>query len=131
MITETKRLKREIALEKAALSENLETLEDKARELTDWRRQVRKRPLEAVGVALATGVVLAVVAGRRRPGARRRPDAGEDDGQGWLLAHPIVDRLVAALAVVAAEKAMEMLGEILPAKPRASDDAPLASRYGP
>ena len=130
MITDTKRLRREIALEKAALSENLETLEDKARELTDWRRQVRKRPLEAVGVALASGVVLAVIAGRRRPGARRRPDTGEDGGPGSLLAHPIVDRLVAALAVVAAEKALELLGEIMPGRPRASDDAPLAPRRG-
>ena len=116
MIAETKRLKREIALEKAALSENLETLEERARELTNWRRQVRKRPLEAVGVALATGVVLAVVAGRRRPGVRRRPDTGEDGGSPSLLAHPIIDRLVAALAVVAAEKALEMLSEMMPGK---------------
>ncbi len=126
MIAETKRLKREIALEKAALSENLETLEDKARELTDWRRQVRKRPLEAVGVALATGVVLAVVVGRRRPGARRRPDTGDDLGAPSLLAHPIIDRLVAALAVVAAEKALEMLSEIMPGSSGKLKDAPLA-----
>lgn len=128
MTTETMRLKRELALEKAALAENLEALEGKARDLTDWRQQVRKRPLPAVGVALAGGVVLAMVAGGRRPGVRRRPDSGEDGVAPSLLAHPVIDRLVAALAVVAAEKALELLGEIMPGVSRELEDEPQAPR---
>lgn len=129
MITDTERLEREIALEKVALTENLAALEVKTRELTDWRWQVRQRPLASVGVALAGGVVLAMLTTRRAPRARRRSEAGDDRAAGpSMLEHPIVERLVAALAVVAAEKAVEVLSEILPGLPAAmAKEEPLAS----
>ena len=120
MITDTERLEREIALEKVALTENLAALEVKTRELTDWRWQVRQRPLASVGVALAGGVVLAMLTARRAPRARRRPEAGDDRAAGpSMLQHPIVERLVGALAVIAAEKAVEVLSDMLPGLPAA------------
>lgn len=120
MITDTERLEREIALEKVALTENLAALAVKARELADWRWQVQQRPLASVGMALAGGVVLAILTRRRLPGARRRTESGDDRAAGpSLLEHPIVERFVAALVVVAAEKAVEVLSEILPGLPGA------------
>lgn len=121
MITDTETLEREIALEKVALSENLAALEVKTRELADWRWQVRQRPLAAVGAALAGGVVLAMLTSRRAPRSRGRAEPGDDraDGRPSLLSHPIVDRLVGALAVVAAEKAVDVLSEMLPGLPAA------------
>ncbi len=122
MKDDTKRLEHEIALEKAALSDNLETLEARTRELADWRWQVRQRPLTSVGVALAGGVILAMLTGRRAPRASRRDEPGErgDEHRGTARrSHPVVDRLVGALALVAAEKAVEALGEMLPGLPAA------------
>ncbi len=129
MITDTERLEREIALEKVALTENLAALEVKTRELTDWRWQVRQRPLASVGVALAGGVVLAMLTTRRASRARRRSEAGDDRAaEPSMLEHPIVERLVAALAVLAAEKAVEVLSEMLPGLPAAmAKEEPLAS----
>lgn len=131
MTSETERLEREIALERVELAENLAALEVRARELTDWRWQVRHRPLAAVGVAMAGGVLLAAMTGPRAPRGRRGPDAGDDRAVGpSLLSHPIIARLVAALAVVAAERAAETLGELIPGLTRAMDDAPPPTRPG-
>ena len=131
MKSEAARLEHEIAMEKIALVENLAALEVKTREITDWRWQVRQRPLASVGVALAGGAVLAMLAGRRAPRAGR-PD--EDGARGApaasLLSHPIVERLLTALAIVAAEKAAETLGEMMPGLRQAMDDEPPPTRRG-
>ena len=68
MNDEMARIQNEIDAEKAELAGNLSELEDKAREVTDWRVQVGKHPLESVGVALAAGVAVAMMTKR---GARR------------------------------------------------------------
>ncbi|MHB8837816.1 MAG: hypothetical protein ACYC7F_02560 [Gemmatimonadaceae bacterium] len=113
MTTDIARFEQEIAVERAALLANLALLEDRARALTDWRQQVRKRPLQAVGVAAAGGVLLALMAGRRRSpvSAAPAPD-GADEAR--PRPHPIVDRIVSALAVVAAERVFAALGTAFP-----------------
>lgn len=125
MIDNTMQLRREITAERSALAENIAALEHKARELTDWRMQVRKRPLASVGVALAAGVALALLVPRRR-GRRIRhlPAATTVEGNGngageyvaekSLLSNPIVARVVGALVAVAAGKAVELLAEAVP-----------------
>lgn len=125
MITDTAELRREINEERSALAENISALELKAHELTDWRAQVRHHPLASLGMALAGGVALALlVPPRRGRRADRAPVAGEGNGNGngagqyipepSLLSHPIVARVVGALAAVAAAKAVEMLSDTVP-----------------
>jgi len=114
MRTRAERLERDIAREKETLADNLTALEVRARELTDWRWQTRQRPLAAVGVALLGGLALAMVAGPRRPRVRRHAANGDDATEPSLPTHPIVDRFVAALAVVAVEKAVAVLGKMMP-----------------
>lgn len=127
MKSDAARLQHAIALEKIALVENLAALEVRTRELTDWRWQVRQRPLASVGVALAGGAVLAMLTAGRGPRARRAPEDGARGARGAsLLSHPIVERLLAALVVVAAEKAVETLGELIPGLTQAMGDDPLA-----
>lgn len=127
MKDDTERLEREIALEKAALADNLVTLESKAREVTDWRWQVRQRPLASVGVAVAGGVILAMLTGGRAPRGRRGEAPGEDAAGPARHSHPVVDRLVSALALVAAEKAVEVISEMLPGLPAAMTNEPPAT----
>ncbi len=115
MTTDIARLEREIAAERAELLANLALLEDRARALTDWRRQVRKRPLAAVGAAAAGGLLLALLTDRRPRSAAVTATDGTDgaaatDGRAGSRSHPIIDRLVSALAVVAAERAFAALG---------------------
>ncbi len=127
MTTDIARLEREIAAERADLLANLALLEDRARALTDWRRQVRKQPLAAVGVAAAGGLLLALLSGGRRRTAPSQATDGSDDARERPRPHPIIDRIVAALAVVAAERAFAALGIVMPSLA----DAPAAHRDPP
>ncbi|MDP1889470.1 MAG: hypothetical protein Q8K55_01145 [Gemmatimonadaceae bacterium] len=115
MTTDIARLEREIAAERADLLANLAVLEDRAHALTDWRRQVRNRPLAAVGAAAVGGLLLAmVIDGRPRSAASEDTD-GADGSRARLRSHPLIDRIVSALAVVAAERAFAALGLDMPA----------------
>ncbi len=126
MTTDIARFEQEIAVERAALLANLALLEDRARALTDWRQQVRKRPLQAVGAAAAGGVLLALLAGRRRAPVSAVP-APDGADEAPPRPHPIVDRIVSALAVVAAERVFEALGVLLPAADERNEDDPPAA----
>jgi len=114
MTTHAARYEREIAEERTALRANLAILEDRARALTDWRRQVRQRPMAAVGVALVGGLLLAAVS-TRRP-RREAVAADDDDARSPVHSHPLIDRVVANLAVIAAERVLDALGEMLPSR---------------
>ncbi len=119
MTDDIAQIQQEIDSEKAALANNLSELEVKAREVTDWRVQVRKHPLGSVGVALAAGVAVAMLARKGTPRVHT-PHDGNGNGNGaapsgaspW--SHPVVDRVVNALVAVAAAKAVEMISESLP-----------------
>lgn len=123
-------LRREIAAERADLHANLALLEDRARELTDWRRQVRNRPFAAVGAAAAGGLLLAMmIDGRPRSAASEEPD-GTDGPRARSRSHPMIERIVSALAVVAAERAFAALGVAMPSlfDEAADDREPRATR---
>lgn len=124
MTTDIARLEREIAAERADLLANLALLEDRARELTDWRRQVRHRPFAAVGAAAAGGLLLAMMIDGRSRSAGSQETDGNDDARARPRSHPIIDRIVSALAIVAAERAFAALGVAMPSLA----DAPAADR---
>lgn len=135
MTTDIARLEQEIAAERADLLANLARLEDRARALTDWRRQVRNRPLAAVGVAAAGGLLLAMLtAGRPRRAASPASDGADNGARSEPRSHPIIDRIVSALAVVAAERAFAALGVAMPsgvAAPSAEREAPATRDAAP
>lgn len=111
------RIQQEIDSEKAALASNLSELEVKAKDVTDWRVQVRKHPLGSVGVALAAGVAVAVLTKQGGPRRSHAPHDGNGNGNapsGAAWSHPVVDRVINALIAVAAAKAVEMISETLP-----------------
>lgn len=54
-------LEAEIASEKEALKHNVDELQERAREVVDWRTQVQRHPLAMVGAALVGGVLLATM----------------------------------------------------------------------
>jgi len=120
MTTHAARYEREIAAERTALLANLAILEDRVRAFADWRRQVRQRPMVAVGVALAGGLLLAAVS-KRRP-RRGASVADGDDTRIPARSEPLIDRVVAALAVIAAERVMDVLGDMLPSRGDADAD---------
>ena len=114
MTTDIARLEREIAAERADLLANLALLEDRARALTDWRRQVRKQPLAAVGAAAAGGLLLAMMTDGRPRSAASPATEGDDDARMRSRPHRLMDRIVSTLAVVAAERAFAALGISMP-----------------
>lgn len=60
---DTSQIERDIVIERAELGRNLEDLEQKARELTDWRVHYSHRPAVFLGAALGTGLVLGALTG--------------------------------------------------------------------
>ena len=122
MTDETNDLQRAIDHESAALSDNLAMLGDMARDLTDWRVQVRRHPLPAIGLALGAGAMLALLAGRGRGRATRSMTRGNQtapanrvaDAYTEYPAHPAVDRVINALVGVAMTRAIELVGELVP-----------------
>ena len=120
MIDETAQLQREIDAEKAALADNLSTLEAKARGITDWRAQVGKHPLASVGVALAAGAAIALMTQRRRIVVVHRNEPPADGTTTTttpadsFMSLPVVDRVVGALVAVAAAKAVDVLSDMIP-----------------
>lgn len=90
--------------EKASLTEHLAELEQKVRENTDWRVQVARRPLAAVGIALAGGVALGMLGGGRRRSAPARVDAPNTTSEPRPAAEPspVVAHLQDAAVSIAA-----------------------------
>jgi len=109
-------LQRTIAAKHEELNRNLDALDTKAKELTDWRAQFEQRPLVVLGAAFAGGVVVAALLGG---GRSRRSNAAEyrPAHQPMSTSHPedgTWHRMRGALGVVAAGAAMELLNNALP-----------------
>jgi len=56
----------EIEQTRARLGSNLQELETRVKEATDWRKQFRKNPLPMLGIAFGGGILLSTVVGGRR-----------------------------------------------------------------
>ncbi len=111
-------LRRTIAATHEDLNRNLEALEAKGQDLTDWRAHFAKRPLAMLGVAFVGGAIAAaVVSGGRssRQGSGdavgangpKRSTARSESSETW-------DRLRSGIGVAAAGVAIEALSKALP-----------------
>jgi hypothetical protein len=66
-------IKRHIDEQRSELGENLERLEERVKSTTDWRLQVERRPMVALGVAFGTGLLLStMLPGLSRSGRKDR-----------------------------------------------------------
>lgn len=72
---------RDIEEQRAQLGSNLEQLEDKVKDIADWRRQFQNSPFTMMGLALGGGILLSSVLGGRRSRTYYVPR--RDTGHQW------------------------------------------------
>jgi hypothetical protein len=75
----TNQIEQEIRERRSDLGRNLTELEDKARQLADWRTYYRDHPRAFLGAAIGAGVVLALTTVPRKP--VRKFDFDADDAE--------------------------------------------------
>lgn len=113
-------IEREIRVERTQLDRNLDDLQSKVEEVTNWRAQFQKRPMVMIGVAIGGGLLLASVAGRRsrRYHTNARADEGQPHRRGTELqkykALETFDTIRGALIGVAANTLQGFLGQLIP-----------------
>ena len=115
-------IERHIAAERGQLGRNLNELQSRVEEATDWRVQFHKRPLLMMGIALGGGALLASITGRRS-GSRRgyQTDGADITGEhrrGTELqktkAIETFDTIKGAMIGVAANTFKDLLGQLIP-----------------
>lgn len=74
-------INQQIAETRSELGANLQELEHKVKDATDWRKQFQNNPLTMIGLAFGGGILLSrVVRGRSRSTHRYRSPEGWDSG---------------------------------------------------
>jgi hypothetical protein len=115
-------IERQIQAERGQLGQNLNELELKVQEVTDWRAQFKKRPVLMMGVAVGSGLLLALLTGQRsrsrwHPSEERR-DVGHTHRRGTDQqkdkALETFDTIKGAIIGVAAKTFQDFLGQIIP-----------------
>jgi hypothetical protein len=121
-------IEREIIAERAALGRNLDVLETKARNFTDWRNHYRNRPGTVLGAAVGVGVVLGALSHGRghksfgyvsyahppEPREPRKPLAERFRGPKARRLFESWGHLTDALLAVATAKAVDVVSDYLP-----------------
>lgn len=101
---------------RADLGTNLHELEQKVKNVTDWKYQFQAHPMAFMGAALGGGILLAALAGgsKRHRGRRQvdtesyvSPQVKNEVMETW-------DNIKGALIGVAATRVKELVGEIVP-----------------
>ena len=118
---------RKIAQTRGELGANLNELEHKVRDVTDWRKQVQKSPLTMIGIAFGGGVLLSRVLGGSPRGRRHyRPGEARANGEasssadaagtnyGHNKAADTWDNIKGALIGVATGKVQDFLRDAVP-----------------
>ena len=114
-------LEKQLEQEKQLLRDSLSTLGSRAGDAVDWRQQVRKRPLGALGLAAAVGVAIGAMASRsgRSEGARIvESNGGSARRADRSNGSPEWQRLKAGLIGVLADRALVMANEAMKAVTR-------------
>ncbi len=115
-------VERQIVAERGQLGRNLDELQSRVEEATDWRLQFQKRPMLMMGVALGGGALLAAVtSGRsrsRREYPERRVDIANEHSRGTELqknkALETFDTIKGAMIGVAANTFKDLLAQLVP-----------------
>ncbi|HEY6986776.1 MAG TPA: hypothetical protein VH369_00250 [Bryobacteraceae bacterium] len=115
-------IERQIVNERGQLGQNLNALQSRVEQATDWRFQFQKRPMLMMGAALGGGLLLASVPGRRsRPKSLRQEDSREvarEHRRGTELqkskALETFDTMKGAVIGVAANTFKDLLGQLIP-----------------
>jgi hypothetical protein len=115
-------IERQIQAERGQLGQNLNELQSKVEEVTDWRAQFQRRPMLMMGVAVGSGLLLASLAGRksrsRRHPAEEWSNGGSAPRRGTELqknkALETFDTMKGAIIGVAANTFQDFLGQIIP-----------------
>jgi len=120
-------IEQELAAERDELGRNLNELETKARQLTDWRHYYRNHPGALIGAAVASGVVLGIISGGRGSSASTSssftghqfdsmPDHESAKPRKRALSRLEQDwhHLSDALLGVASAKVMDFVGNLVP-----------------
>ncbi|HSU60864.1 MAG TPA: hypothetical protein VLI55_16240 [Bryobacteraceae bacterium] len=115
-------IEREIQLERGQLGSNLNELQSRVEEATDWRVQFQKKPMLMMGVALGGGLLLASMTRKRR-----RRGGSYSDERSATEYHPrrgtelqknaaleTFDSIKGAMIGVAANTFKDWLGEAIP-----------------
>lgn len=100
------------------LNRNLEALEAKGQELTDWRAHFEKRPLVMLGVAFVGGAVAAAVVSGGRSSRRGSGEMYAEPSRQWdkprRESNDTWTRLRSGIGVAAAGVAMDAISKALP-----------------
>ena len=115
-------IERQIVAERGELGQNLNELQRRVEQATDWRFQFQKRPMLMMGVALGGGLLLASVTGRRSSSRRPYKEGGDDvtreHRRGTELqktkALETFDTIKGAMVGVAANTFKDLLGQLIP-----------------
>ncbi len=115
-------IERRIEAERGQLGQNLNELQWKVQEVTDWRAQFQKRPMLMMGVAVGGGLLLSSLTGRRSKSRRHffeeRGGGSSEHRRGTELqknkALETFDTIKGAMIGVAANTFQDFLGEIIP-----------------
>jgi hypothetical protein len=115
-------IEQQIATERGQLGQNLNELQSRVEEATDWRFQFQKRPMVMMGVALGGGLLLAAVTGRRSRPRNYYPehhaDMHQEHRRGTELqknkALETFDTIKGAMIGVAANTFKDLLGQLVP-----------------
>jgi hypothetical protein len=115
-------IERQIVAERGQLGRNLNELESKVQEITDWRAQFQKRPMLMIGLAAGGGLLLASITGKASRSRPRYLQSGTDDRyehrRGTELqkskALETFDTIKGAMIGVAANTFRDFLGQLIP-----------------
>jgi hypothetical protein len=115
-------IEQHIHVARVELGNNLNELETRIRDATNWRTHVNRKPLTMVAVAFGAGVVLAALIGGRRSRSRERMGYYENEHSS---ARPLrehrrseardrLGKIGGALMGVAADRALHFLSDMIP-----------------
>lgn len=115
-------IEQHIHVARVELGNNLNELETRIRDATNWRTYVDRKPLTMVAVAFGSGILLAGLVGSRRNRYRERGSSYENQ---FSSQHPRPERrrseardklgrIAAGLAGVAADRALQFLSDLVP-----------------